>query len=147
MYSGVGAHPAEPWGSCAQPFLHDACGDDPAADVRAAGYDGPWGENLYREGRLGAPRVALDGWLNSPEHRENLFTPTWQTDGIAATTAAHIGKYSDVTIWVNQFGSDEQYLPRVKTRLQSPTAQILRRLVPSGRRTPDAACSRRRKDD
>ncbi len=88
-------------------FAHDACGDDPAADVRAAGYDGPWGENLYLgEGRLGAPRVALDGWLNSPEHRENLFTPTWQTDGIAATTAAHIGKYSDVTIWVNQFGSD-----------------------------------------
>ncbi|MGC9974982.1 MAG: CAP domain-containing protein [Gaiellaceae bacterium] len=88
-------------------FAHDACGDDPAADVRAAGYYGPWGENLYLgEGRLGAPRVALDGWLNSPEHRDNLFRSSWQSEGIAAMTAAHVGKYSDVTIWVNQFGAD-----------------------------------------
>jgi uncharacterized protein YkwD len=88
-------------------FAHDACGDDPVADVRAANYYGPWGENLYLgEGRLGEPRVALDGWLNSPEHRENLFNPSWRFDGIAVMTAPKVGEYSDATIWVNQFGTD-----------------------------------------
>jgi uncharacterized protein YkwD len=87
-------------------FAHDACGDDPAADVRAANYYGSWGENLYLgEGRLGAPRVALDGWLNSTEHRENLFNPYWRSEGIAVTTAAKVGEYSGVTVWVNQFGT------------------------------------------
>jgi len=87
-------------------FAHDACGDDPAADVRAANYFGSWGENLYLgEGRLGAPRVALDGWLNSPEHRENLFTANWRFEGIAVITAPRVGKYTDVAVWVNQFGA------------------------------------------
>ncbi|MHB8059943.1 MAG: CAP domain-containing protein [Gaiellaceae bacterium] len=86
-------------------FAHGACGDDPAADVRAANYYGSWGENLYLgEGRLGAPRVALDGWLNSPEHRENLFNSNWRYEGIAVMTAAQIGEYSRATVWVNQFG-------------------------------------------
>ncbi len=88
-------------------FAHNACGDDPAADVRAANYYGSWGENLYLgEGRLGAPRVALDGWLNSSEHRDNLFQPGWHSEGIAVMTAARVGEYSHVTIWVNQFGAD-----------------------------------------
>jgi Uncharacterized protein with SCP/PR1 domains len=87
-------------------FAHTACGDDPAADVRAANYYGPWGENLYLgEGRLGAPRVALDGWLNSPEHRENLFDPSWRYEGIAVVAGVHVGTYSDATIWVNEFGT------------------------------------------
>ena len=88
-------------------FAHDACGDDPAADVRAANYYGSWGENLYLgEGRLGAPRVALDGWLNSSEHRENLFNSNWRCEGIAVMTAAQVGSYSNATIWVNQFGAN-----------------------------------------
>ncbi len=87
-------------------FAHGACGDDPAADVRAANYYGSWGENLYLgERRLGAPRVALDGWLNSPEHRENLFNPSWRFEGIAVITAPRVGEYSNVTVWVNQFGA------------------------------------------
>ena len=87
-------------------FAHNACGDDPAADVRAANYDGSWGENLYLgEGRLGAPRVALDGWLNSYEHRDNLFNPSWRYEGIAVITAARVGEYSEATVWVNQLGA------------------------------------------
>jgi uncharacterized protein YkwD len=85
-------------------FAHDACGQDPVEDVRAAGYFGAWGENLYLgEGKLGMPRVALDGWLNSPEHRENLFRPEWRTDGIAVISAPRVGNYSNVSVWVNQF--------------------------------------------
>ena len=87
-------------------FAHDACGEDAVADTRAAGYDGAWGENLYiGEERLGAPRVALDGWLNSPGHRENLFEPDWRSEGIAVMKVAHLGKYANATLWVNEFAA------------------------------------------
>ena len=87
-------------------FEHAACGDDPAADVRSAGYVRAFGENLYiAGGRWGAPRVALDGWLNSPGHRENLFRPEWRTQGIAIEKLDRFGDYRDAALWVNQFGS------------------------------------------
>jgi uncharacterized protein YkwD len=87
-------------------FAHDACGESPDADTRAAGYQGDWGENLYiGEGRLGAPRVAVDGWLNSPGHRENLFQPEWRSEGIAVMKVAQLGKYSNATLWVNEFAA------------------------------------------
>src|SRR5262249_8590674 len=86
-------------------FAHAPCGADPAADARASGYLGPFGENLYiAGGRWGAPRVALDGWLNSPGHRENLFRPEWRTQGIAVETIPRFGAYRDAALWVNQFG-------------------------------------------
>src|SRR3954451_5334827 len=68
-------------------FEHAACGKAPDQDATEAGYApaGGWGENLYvGEGRRGAPRVAMDDWLNSPHHRENLFLPQWRTAGLAA---------------------------------------------------------------
>ena len=87
-------------------FDHNACGEDAAADARGAGYEGAWGENLYiAEGRYGSPRVALDGWLNSPEHRANLFTPDWRTAGIAVEKVDRFGSDRNVTLWVNQFGT------------------------------------------
>jgi uncharacterized protein YkwD len=90
---------------CGQ-FAHDACGEDPAADVRAGGYRGAWGENLYLgEGRLGAPRVALDGWLNSPGHRDNLFQPEWRSEGIAVIKVDRLGGYSGAEIWIDQFAT------------------------------------------
>jgi len=87
-------------------FAHDACGEAPNADALAAGYFGAWGENLYvGEGRLGAPRLAMDGWLNSVGHRENLFQPGWRSEGIAVMKVAHLGKYSNAILWVNEFGA------------------------------------------
>ena len=89
-----------------QAFAHAACGDDPASDARTAGYHGPFGENLYlADGRLGAPRVALDGWLNSPGHRTNLFRPQWRFQGIAVQRIERFGQYRDATLWVHQFGA------------------------------------------
>lgn len=86
-------------------FAHSACGEDAATEVRRAGYRGAWGENLYvAEGPLGAPRVALDGWLNSAGHRENLFQPAWRFQGIAVVKAGRFRDYANVTLWVNQFG-------------------------------------------
>ena len=89
-----------------QAFAHAACGDDPASDARTAGYHGPFGENLYvADGRLGAPRVALDGWLNSPGHRTNLFRPQWRFQGIAVQRIERFGQYRDAALWVHQFGA------------------------------------------
>lgn len=87
-------------------FTHEPCGEIPNADALAAGYYGAWGENLYiGEGRLGAPRLAMDGWLNSDGHRENLFQPDWKSEGIAAMKVARLGNYSNVILWVNEFGT------------------------------------------
>ena len=87
-------------------FAHDACNEDPAADARAARYDGEFGENLYlASGRWGAPRVALDGWLNTPGHRANQFRPEWRTEGIAVETLSSFGSYHDAELWVQEFGT------------------------------------------
>ena len=87
-------------------FQHDACGADAAADVRALGYRGAWGENLFiAGGPYGAPRPSLDGWLNSPEHRENLFRPEWPLQGVAVEKIARFGRDRDMTVWVSQFGT------------------------------------------
>jgi len=89
-----------------QNFAHAPCGGSPDADVRVTGYDGEFGENLYiAQGPQGAPRVALDGWLNSPDHRENLFRPEWQTQGVAALKLATFGPYRDATLWVSHFAT------------------------------------------
>ena len=88
-------------------FAHAACGNDPAADVHAANYRGAFGENLYiAGGASGAPRVALDGWLNSPGHRENLFRPGWRIQGIALIKLAEFAPYRDMSLWVSHFGSE-----------------------------------------
>jgi len=87
-------------------FAPGACGRDPASDARAEGYLGAFGENLYLAGgRSGAPRAALDGWLNSAGHRENLFRPEWRTEGIAVETIPEFGPYHDAALWVNEFGA------------------------------------------
>jgi uncharacterized protein YkwD len=63
-------------------FSHSACRDDPMSEARAAGYQGALGENLYMaEGRLGAPRVALDGWLNSPGTARTSSVPSGAAKG------------------------------------------------------------------
>ena len=88
-------------------FSHTACGQVPDADVRAVGYRGAFGENLYiAGGRYGSPRVALDGWLNSPGHRENLFRPQWRAQGIAVLKLDRFGPYHKMTLWVSHFGSE-----------------------------------------
>ena len=59
----------------------------------------------YREDvRLMAPRTAVDAWLNSPHHRENLFQPVWKTVGISLLPGATLDNVEDGVIWVNHFG-------------------------------------------
>lgn len=86
-------------------FDHSPCGGDWTFYVRAAGYTGAVGENLYlAEGPWRAPRVAVDGWLNSPSHRANLFDPQWRRQGLAAVAISTFQGRRGVTVWVNEFG-------------------------------------------
>jgi uncharacterized protein YkwD len=86
-------------------FAHEACRLPANHAALVAGYRGSFGENLYiAEGRYVSPRVAVDQWLNSPGHRENLFRPEWRTVGIALRRAATVERFDDAVIWVNQFG-------------------------------------------
>ena len=64
-------------------FAHTACGRNARAVADEAGYPHvSWGENLYMSpGARGPPRPALDRWLNSPHHRENLLKPAWTEQG------------------------------------------------------------------
>ena len=88
-------------------FEHAACGKPSDQDATDAGYvaGGGWGENLYvGEGRRRAPRVAMDDWLNSPPHRENLFLPQWRTAGLAAVHDVTVDDFRHAVVWVSQFG-------------------------------------------
>jgi hypothetical protein len=86
-------------------FRHEACGKPTFQAADELGYQGPIGENLYvAEGALAAPRYAVDTWLNSPPHRENLFELDWRTIGIAQLGGANLDDIEDGVVWVNHFG-------------------------------------------
>ncbi len=92
-------------------FAHAACGKQPDQVARDIGYTGAFGENIYMStGRYASPRVAIDRWLNSQGHRENLFRPEWRSTGIALlpNATAHWDKNNttirDGVVWVNEFG-------------------------------------------
>lgn len=86
-------------------FRHEACGKQPFQVADDLGYRGSLGENLYvAEGALGAPRLALDSWLNSEGHRENIFKPEWRTIGISLLGGVELDDIEDGVVWVNHFG-------------------------------------------
>jgi uncharacterized protein YkwD len=87
-------------------FAHGACGRRPDAVVRDAGFRGTWGENIYAgSSGYATPLAAVDGWLNSPHHRENLFRRNWTEQGIALLHADELEGQSDVAVWVSEFGA------------------------------------------
>jgi hypothetical protein len=86
-------------------FSHAACGKDPNQVAIDIGYSGSFGENIYAaDDPVAAPKDALDAWLNSPHHRENLFHPEWRTTGVGVLRGADLGDIQDGTVWVNEFG-------------------------------------------
>ena len=113
MSDSAGAWPS--WTSAAKAaeivscdeFAHQPCGHPANRAAIVAGYRGSFGENLYvAEGKFVSPRVAVDRWLNSPGHRENLFRPQWRTVGIAIRPDSDFERFDDSVIWVNQFGDN-----------------------------------------
>jgi uncharacterized protein YkwD len=87
-------------------FDHYACGKPPDADARSVGLtDRAFGENIYWGPQMYAPpRVAVDGWLNSEHHRENLFDPRWTAQGVAVLVVDSF-RGSRGAIWVNEFSA------------------------------------------
>jgi uncharacterized protein YkwD len=89
-----------------QDFSHGACGEDPHGVVDRVGFQGGWGENLYAGGPdgLGSARVAVDRWLNSPGHRQNMLSADWTVQGVALLPVSSFKDQRDVVIWVSHFG-------------------------------------------
>jgi uncharacterized protein YkwD len=86
-------------------FAHAPCGGDARDVAIQAGFGGRWGENIYiAEGRYGAPRPALDGWLNSPGHRENLFSPLWNVQSVYVVKLDVFPGFKTPMLWVSEFG-------------------------------------------
>jgi uncharacterized protein YkwD len=86
-------------------FAHAPCGGDAHDVADQAGFEGSWGENLYiADGRYGAPRPALDGWLNSLGHRENIFRPQWQIQSVYVVKLDSFPGFTSPTLWVSEFG-------------------------------------------
>lgn len=82
-------------------LAHDPCGRGPR---QAAGYVAT-GENIaYVSANAASPRYVLNGWLNSPRHRENLLRPEWTEQGAALVVGATVDGHRDVNVWVSQFG-------------------------------------------
>jgi hypothetical protein len=85
-------------------FSHEPCGEAADVHARADGYPGAWGENIFMGPQIyKTPLSAVDGWLNSPHHRENLFRPEWRAQGIALLHLDSFHGQDDVAIWVSEF--------------------------------------------
>jgi uncharacterized protein YkwD len=93
-------------------FSHTPCNTPFPAIFREVGYGRgdaltSVGENLaYGQQEEGSPRAALDNWLNSPEHRQNLFTAKWRVQGLQTVHLASFQGYSNVSLWVSEFGAE-----------------------------------------
>jgi uncharacterized protein YkwD len=91
-------------------FAHDPCGKPSNAAVKSVGYGtraraSGVGENIaWGTGVAGSPTTILEGWLESPGHRENLFGRQWKEQGIALVRAPIFEGRMDASIWASQFG-------------------------------------------
>ncbi|WP_168222042.1 CAP domain-containing protein [Aquisphaera giovannonii] len=75
---------------------HTISGVGPADRIAAQGFDATaWGENLYA-GFLnyGTPTAAVDGWVASETHRENLLNATFQNVGIGVATVDGVSYFT-----------------------------------------------------
>lgn len=91
-------------------FSHTPCGHPFTRTFSQVGYfkRASWwsvGENIaWGTGEFASPRAIMDAWLNSPEHRANLFTASWRQTGLAIVRKPSLFGYSSVTLWTNEFG-------------------------------------------
>ncbi|WP_165232471.1 CAP domain-containing protein [Aquisphaera insulae] len=79
-------------------FAHVINGVGPADRIAAQGYNAmAWGENLY-VGFLsdGTPEAALDGWINSSPHRENLLSTLYADIGVGVVSINGVTYFTQV---------------------------------------------------
>jgi uncharacterized protein YkwD len=90
-------------------FSHTPCGA-PFASVFArylAGANGyEVGENIaWGTGTYGTPRQAMNGWLHSSGHRENILTGAYHDIGIGYLPGQTFQGYGGATLWSQEFGA------------------------------------------
>ncbi|WP_344447164.1 CAP domain-containing protein, partial [Kitasatospora nipponensis] len=70
-------------------YEHDTPeGVDPGTRMTNGGYAWQnWGENIYRSPR--DPGTAMTGWMNSPEHRDNILDCTFTQTGVGVNLSAN----------------------------------------------------------
>jgi uncharacterized protein YkwD len=93
--------------SCGQ-FTHTPCGQ-PFDAVFATYLHGATsyqiGENIaWGTGSYGTPRQAMNGWLHSDGHRENILTAAYTELGIGYLPAQTFQGYTGATLWSQEFG-------------------------------------------
>jgi uncharacterized protein YkwD len=91
-------------------FDHDPCGMGANAVFDTAQYKAGairWGtgENLAMASvQIASPRRILNGWLESEDHRENLFGADWREQGVALLPGVTLEGHPDINVWVSDFG-------------------------------------------
>ena len=103
--------------SCAE-FSHTPCGQ-PFDTVFTAYVQGATsyqiGENiLWGTGSNGTPRQAMNGWLHSTGHRENILSAAYAQLGIGYLPGQTFQGHDGATLWSQEFG------------LRTPTATVAR---------------------
>jgi len=93
--------------SCAE-FSHTPCGQ-PFDTVFASYVQGATsyqiGENIaWGTGSYGTPRQAMNGWLHSAGHRDNILTAAYAELGIGYLPAQNFQGYDGATLWSQEFG-------------------------------------------
>lgn len=86
--------------------INPLTGEGPGDRAAAVGYDFfAVGENLA----AGQPTAAeaVEGWLDSPRHRENMLSPEWKETGISVRRGGPYNVY-----WVQLFGKPVIVGPR-----------------------------------
>jgi uncharacterized protein YkwD len=93
--------------SCAE-FSHTPCGRPFTAVFEAyvqgaTGY--AVGENIaWGTGSYGTPRQAMNGWLHSTGHRENILRADYRELGIGYLADQTFQGYAGATLWSQEFG-------------------------------------------
>ncbi len=80
-------------------MAHEGLGDgDPGSRIRAAGFNGSWGENVAT-GQLSPEQVVAE-WMASPGHRRNILDSNFRRLGVSYGTSVD-GR----TFWAQSFGA------------------------------------------
>jgi uncharacterized protein YkwD len=90
-------------------FSHTPCGE-PFTNVFADYLRGirsyEVGENIeWGTGKYGTPREAMNGWLHSTGHRENILRASYKELGIGYLTGQAFQGHGGATLWSQEFGA------------------------------------------
>jgi len=117
--------------SCSE-FSHTPCGQ-PFDTVFSSYVEGATsyqiGENIaWGTGSYGTPRQAMNGWVHSAGHRENILTAAYAELGIGYLPGQTFQGYDGATLWSQEFGlrahgATPAQKPTVKAKAKSHKAK------------------------